>query len=319
LDSAAAAIVITHSGANVVALPTTAGDIARLVADVRRPWTTSYVERVDLARANVDTTAPRELSRALIAPLMPFLSGIQTLAVVPDGALHLAPFDLLPTARGIMIDQFAVSLAPTMRFAAMGTSAHLDRASLLLVGGDAPGATAEVDALERLWSHGRTHAVWTSSTTAASIRDAMQHYEILHFATHAVVDQREPLASRLVLREAHDEVPAMILSVADIERVRLHGQLVVLDACDTQDGQLLPGVGPTGLARTFLVSGARAVIATQWPVGASAAPFMAAFYARLAAGEPAEEALRSAKQEMRAHAATRNPFNWAGFVLVRGG
>ena len=73
-----------------------------------------------------------------------------------------------------------------------------------------------------------------------------------------------------------------------------------------------------GLARAFLAGGAKAIAATQWPVGAASADMMDTFYRELAAGSTPDAALRDAQMALRRAPATSHPFYWGGFVLVRG-
>jgi CHAT domain-containing protein len=72
-----------------------------------------------------------------------------------------------------------------------------------------------------------------------------------------------------------------------------------------------------GIARAFLAGGARAVVATQWPVGAETATLMREFYAHLARGEAPATALRAAKLMVRRSPNGGHPVYWAGFELVR--
>jgi CHAT domain-containing protein len=73
-----------------------------------------------------------------------------------------------------------------------------------------------------------------------------------------------------------------------------------------------------GLARAFLVGGARQVVASQWPVGSSAADLMGVFYRQLALGRPPPAALRAAQLWLRARPETAHPLHWAGFVVFEG-
>jgi len=99
---------------------------------------------------------------------------------------------------------------------------------------------------------------------------------------------------------------------------RWRTRLVVLSACETFGGRLYEGEGLMGLARAFLASGAEAVVATQWPVGAGSADVMDVFYHGLSAGHTPEAALRDAQLALRRNPATSHPFYWGGFALVRG-
>ncbi len=316
LDSAGTAIVATRSAITVVPLAATAATVARLVADINRPFSTVYLGRVDLSRAIADTAAAGALARMLVQPIAAELRGHASLIVVPDGALHLLPFDLLPlTDSTLVVDRYAVSLLPSVRLLSAAPDRPAVRgASLLLVGGDAPGAEREVAAVHRLWTAGPVRVLGARDATATAIRRALPRYTVLHFATHAVVDEADPLASRLVL--SPDSAAGGFLQLSDIERTPSHARLVVLSACESENGRSYAGVGPIGLAREFLVGGAHAVVATQWPVTAAAADFMRAFYTRLVAGDPVDEALRRAKLAMRRDSRTSNPVDWAGFVLV---
>ncbi len=68
------------------------------------------------------------------------------------------------------------------------------------------------------------------------------------------------------------------------------------------------------LSRAFLSAGAGATVATTWPVGPATGQVMAGFYAALARGEGAAEALRSAQLGLLA--AHANALDWAPFVYI---
>ncbi len=321
LDSAAAAVVVTRAGAAVVPLPTRPALIARDVDALRGPLATAYMGQVDLAHAEVDSDAAGRLAAALLRPIAPFIAGTRRLLVVPDGPLHLLPFDMLPLSAGeLVLDRYAVSLLPSASFVAPhGSAFALARAApILFVSGDVPGGAEELRAVRQAWPNEPLTTIEAKRATATALRLMLPGFGLVHFATHAAVNARDPLSSELVLHGSAESAgtPDDELQIADIEKTRSRAQLVVLSACATEDGQLYRGSGPVGLARAFLVSGSRAVVATQWPVGASASAFMRVFYTRLGAGDSPEVALWRAKAALRGRPETRHPFHWAGFVLV---
>jgi CHAT domain-containing protein len=120
------------------------------------------------------------------------------------------------------------------------------------------------------------------------------------------------------LRLASDGANDGYFHVNEIAGTRWHTRLVVLSACETFGGRLYEGEGLMGLARAFLASGAEAVVATQWPVGAGSADVMAVFYRGLSAGSAPDAALRDAQLALRRIPETSHPFYWGGFALVRG-
>jgi hypothetical protein len=109
-----------------------------------------------------------------------------------------------------------------------------------------------------------------------------------------------------------------LLHLSEVAGAKLSASLVVLTACEAVSGKLYAGEGLVGLARAFLVSGARQVIASEWPVDASAAELTAALYRELARGRSSAAALRSAQLALLGSASTAHPIHWAGFVVFDG-
>ena len=130
-----------------------------------------------------------------------------------------------------------------------------------------------------------------------------------------MANDRDPLASFIGL--GADAGADGLYHLSEIASQPRDQELVVLSGCETQTGELYAGEGLMGLTRAFLVSGARAVVATQWPVGAATAFLMEEFYVRLAAGDDPSTSLRAAQLELRTDPETTHPFYWAGFVLHR--
>ncbi|WP_375742585.1 CHAT domain-containing protein [Corallococcus interemptor] len=120
---------------------------------------------------------------------------------------------------------------------------------------------------------------------------------ILHMAAHAVVDVESPERSALVLApgEAGEDG---LLQPREIAELRLRDALVVLSSCRGASGALLAGEGVLSLARAFFESGARAVVASLWPMrDAEAAALLERYYRHLAKGRDAASALREAQRE----------------------
>ena len=89
---------------------------------------------------------------------------------------------------------------------------------------------------------------------------------------------------------------------------------MVLSACDTSRGRLLPGEGVLGPAQAFLQAGAAAVIASYWRVDDEmTSNFMRQFYRYLLTDHlSTSAALRKAQLD---HAGAGNTFEWAAFAL----
>jgi CHAT domain-containing protein len=144
-------------------------------------------------------------------------------------------------------------------------------------------------------------------------------YRIVHFATHAFLDERYPEATGLVLSlvDQRGRSEEGFLSLADIYNLRLPVDMVVLSACDTGLGKLVKGEGFIGMTRGFMYAGASRVLASLWKVDDQAtAEMMTAFYDELEVKhQPPATALHNAQQKMLRSARWKSPYYWAGFEL----
>jgi CHAT domain-containing protein len=108
-----------------------------------------------------------------------------------------------------------------------------------------------------------------------------------------------------------------LLLASDVLGLDLSGtELVVLSACETGLGDIRKSEGVYGLCRAFFLAGARTLVMSLWKVADLAtSELMTAYYAALREQDRAE-ALRTAKNLIRANAATRHPYFWAAFVSI---
>lgn len=283
------------------------------------------------------------LGSALLAPALPALAGIRRLIIVPADVLARLPFDalLLPEG-GYAIERFAISTAPSARVLAMIRARPDDDRPLRLLALADPRFTdgREETGSETVIYRSAFDATGGLPRLAASAAEArlvarfsplsevrlrerageawlrtapLDSFRIIHFATHALVDEEAGVRTALALSpgDGHDG----FLGQADLAALSLRADLVVLSACRTAGGLVLRGEGVQGLTAPLLQAGARSIVATGWPVADHrVAPLMQGFYRGLAAGLPATEALRAAKlEQLRAGVPASE---WAAFTLV---
>jgi CHAT domain-containing protein len=155
------------------------------------------------------------------------------------------------------------------------------------------------------------------ATQEALRRQPLGRFRFVHFATHGTPDRERPRLVGLRLSPDAGGAPD-ILDLEDVLPLELSAELVVLSACQSGLGELLPGEGLVGLTRAFLHAGARSVMVSLWDVSDKAtAEFMQRFYEALD-GRTVVQALHEAKLSfLRSdRAALRQPYRWAPFVLV---
>lgn len=106
--------------------------------------------------------------------------------------------------------------------------------------------------------------------------------------------------------------------MSDVSKVQLRAKLVVLSCCHSGRGEI-KAEGVVGIARAFLGSGARSVLASLWAVDDKATlQFMKQFYDHLVRGKSASESLHETMNWMRSTERRRysQVCQWAPFVLI---
>ncbi len=272
-------------------------------------------------------TVASRLGERILEPVLRGLpDAISELVFIPSGALHRLPFDLLEAkSASPLVRRFAVSVAPSASVLARLWAAADPPSPSFLVMGDPTlpesdpggftslaGASREAEAVARFGQP--AHLRTGSKATEAYLRVApLEEFGVLHFATHAVVDESSIAATYLVLAPGEGEDG--LLWPGDIARLRLGPSLVVLSACRTAGGVVVRGEGVQGLTAPFLAAGARAVLATLWPVeDRSVEGLIGDFYGALARGEKVGQALRTAKLSSLDRGDP--PGAWAAFTVA---
>jgi CHAT domain-containing protein len=144
-------------------------------------------------------------------------------------------------------------------------------------------------------------------------------YQFIHIATHGVVDAQVPALSALVLGsyDAGGEVADREVRVADMALQRLTAEVAVLSGCETALGTEVRSEGLVGMSSTMLARGARAVVASLWPVPDEiGARLMTDFYEHMLHDAMAPEAALSAvMRSMAARERSADPALWAAFQV----
>lgn len=192
-----------------------------------------------------------------------------------------------------------------------------------------PHARAEASMLAGLFEPA---AVTVRTGTQATRSSVMQAHAagrpggaILHFATHALAPgEVRNLGQPALVMAAEDAEPrSQWLTLDDVMSLHVDAELVLLSACTTTAAARPGGDAMTGLVRGFLFAGARAVMATHWPVDdeLSARFVVDAMQTHLRTRAPLADALRQSMHSQAEGYPARpgsHPAHWAGWVLVGG-
>lgn len=158
-----------------------------------------------------------------------------------------------------------------------------------------------------------------NATVESVTKTDLSNYRILHFATHALIDDETPELSGIVLSmfdNKRQPREGFLLS-GDIFELKLNADLVVLSGCRTGLGKPVRGEGFVGLTQSFMYAGASRLLTSLWSVEDRAtAQLMANFYKyHLAKKMSAAAALKEAQKEMSKNPRWQSPYYWAAFTL----
>jgi CHAT domain-containing protein len=306
----------------------------------------------DLGKLNARAS---RLYRLLLRPAGRRLRQAQRILISADGPLHLLPWAALRRHDRYLAQWRPIHLAAsttvyeeigrrrrsagdpdTWRFVAFGdpdypqvssatgeTFADSEVRSVLRRGlklEPLPATRDEVREIAKLFPRARIYL--GQEATEDRAKQASPQADLLHFASHGLINERFPLDSALALsipielQEGRDN--GLLQAWEIFESGRLDAHLVTLSACDTALGREMGGEGLLGLTRAFQFAGASTVLASLWNVSdASTMVLMKRFYTYLHQGKTKDEALRATQRDLiRANKQDlSHPYHWAGFSL----
>lgn len=190
-----------------------------------------------------------------------------------------------------------------------------------------PGTRLELDAVRQILGGSPADQLLGPAFTRDALLHAdLQRARILHFATHAILPTDLPCISEpgLVVSTppAARDAAATFLTSSDVATLKLDADLVILSACNSggaQDGA--GGESLSGLARSFLHAGTRALLVTHWAVNDRTTAYLVALTAAKLGEVGPAAALAAAQRQMIAEAQgdlalQAHPFYWAPLAAV---
>jgi CHAT domain-containing protein len=152
-----------------------------------------------------------------------------------------------------------------------------------------------------------------------TVKSQAEAFDIIHFATHGMLDDHNALYSRLFFSPSADGKEDGLLEAREIMKLKLHADLAVLSACETARGRVGAGEGLIGMSWALFVAGCPNTVVSQWKVSsASTTELMIEFHRALRSGvsRTKADALRRAALRVRSNPAYGHPFYWGAFVVI---
>ncbi|KYG79642.1 CHAT domain-containing protein [Roseivirga echinicomitans] len=293
-----------------------------------------------------------QLSKKLTKVLLPSINRLKpnsSVLVIPDGPLHLLPFEALLKDEEILAEGFrdlpylindfnfhygtsstllekqiekrkgtsdntVVSFAPVFGDDVLTDEGVADstRASLGLL------AYTEKET-QNISKHFKNISFLGAQATERQFRKSVSIYPIIHVASHGLADPANSLYSKLLFSPFDlDSINDGFLSTREILGMSIPAKMVVLSACNTGSGSILGGEGVMSLSYGFFYAGAQSLIMTLWTANdESTASLMDSFYENLSKGDAKSQALRAAKLDYleNTNSLSAHPYYWSHFVV----
>ncbi|HEX8920374.1 MAG TPA: CHAT domain-containing tetratricopeptide repeat protein, partial [Pyrinomonadaceae bacterium] len=131
--------------------------------------------------------------------------------------------------------------------------------------GALPEAEREVKALGEIYGTHNSRILIGGAAQEETVKAEAGKYPILHFATHATLDNDDPLYSHLLLASSSEQEDGF-LEARGIMKLDLHAEMVVLSACQTARGRVSSGEGLVGMSWALFIAGTSTTVASQWEV-----------------------------------------------------
>jgi CHAT domain-containing protein/Flp pilus assembly protein TadD len=308
----------------------------------------------DFNKANYDqfVTASYKLYNILIAPAKALVKN-KRLIIIPDAEIGYISFDILLTHQPkadetdfrdlpylIAENSISYAVSATLLFNNFRKAGkkderrllafaptydnikHVDIKSLINKRSERnflmpiPGVQKEVENISQIFN---SSVFEDKQATEANFKAKAGNFGVLHLAMHTIINDENPLYSKLVFYQNDDKQNDGLLNTYELFNMDLNAQLAVLSACNTGAGLLRRGEGIISLARGFFYAGVPSIVMTLWSVeDYSGVELMTSFYSALSEGKTKDVALQQAKlnylrnsDQLKAH-----PHFWAAYVNI---
>lgn len=293
-------------------------------------------------------TRSAKLYSALVEPFTKYISGKHILCIIPHGVLHYLPYQALlvnKKKRLFLIDRYKIFYAPNLTMLDSAHKSDKHRKRRLLAIGNSLGeniadlhvrqrelgplryAPEEINEVSSMFAPNDRKVFINSSATESMVRNIADGFDIILFSTHGILLRAEPLKSCIFLSQGRNGR----LTVAEIERLTMRTNLVVLSACesglvssyqgdsgdtDIYDAKFSRGDDLAGLQRAFMKAGVSSVLSTLWRVNDKATKSLIVnFFKNYEGGYDKVSALRKAELTIKSTPQWNHPYYWSSFIL----
>ena len=289
------------------------------------------LEEDDEDQSQQPERTPAFVYKMIIAPVADLLDKPEII-IVPDRLFYKVPFAALEEeSRKCLSESFRIRIVPsltTLKLIQDSPADYHSQTGVLVVGdpdvGEVlyngilrwisrlPFASEEAKMIGKQFG---TEPLVGKQATKRAVLQNIHSVSLIHFACHGNAERGEIVLAPPPLTGRRPQEEDYLLTMENISQVQLRAKLVVLSCCHSAKGHI-SAEGVVGIARAFLGSGARSVLAALWAIEDEATEqFMSRFYENLVRGNSASESLQQAMNWMRENGFAKIT-QWAPFMLI---
>jgi CHAT domain-containing protein/Tfp pilus assembly protein PilF len=328
---------------------------AATIESEARPVVDGFGHILERRRSPSQRAAYNRALKKLSATLLGQLSTIhlpERLILVPDGVLHRVPFAALQLPDGVERLGLAHDLVqiPSATYLVVGAQPRPIQKFLQTIlaitdpvfSANDPRVTGnrsqsqaadidlarlpfnyEIETIESRVPRSRFRILRGFAASRATLRHLRtEDYGVLHFSTHALIDDRIPERSWIALsgvdRAGHPVEDMGLLYPYQLAQFHLSSSIVVLSACDTALGRQVLGEGLMGFSSSLLYAGGSQLVLTLTEVdGEASSRFLRDVYRQYLPGNNSmEHSITIARRAMARSRRFSDPYYWASFIVI---
>ncbi|MFM9944988.1 MAG: tetratricopeptide repeat protein [Bacteroidia bacterium] len=267
----------------------------------------------------------QELYNLLIGSVKKEIGTKTRLAIIPNGDLYYLPFHALIAKNEnkkitYLMDEFKVQYSNMLKFIGSSQTVDLKDFRILAIGNSdksLPGAELEVNNIKTTFPS--ANILIGDRATKAELYNQSPNYNVLHFATHGILDYNHFDSSYLVLapdKKNNDKGHLTLNDIANLPNIEGY-TLVILSACETNvKNDLIEGY-PQTTASAFLAAGVETLLGSLWQVDdKSTELLMTKFFENLITNPNKRDALQDAQIAVSRMPGFNHPYYWAPIVYL---
>jgi CHAT domain-containing protein/uncharacterized protein HemY len=280
----------------------------------------------------------RNLQRAydlLLRPAAEQFTGKSRLVIVPDGVLWKIPFEAMqPGADRYVLDQFAVSYAPSVAALREFHKPRRDVAASSLLAVESPVVPAqvterinlsyqniqfgsatpgsEIESFLSFYPTSRRKLFTGSLATEDAVKRAIAYANVVHIAAPALLDDATPMSSFIALSNAGSSDDGF-LQTGEILKLQTSAKLAVLSHASHLGNY---STAPLAMSWAWFVAGAPDLMMNRWETkSAAVSMLMKEFHSRIRT-ERMAKALQQSALTLRNSSEYSHPYFWSGWFLI---